>query len=57
MEFLNFTDKVMKACTFRKDDKCKLSIPLSLCDRCLAYHPKEKNLDAMRERLHLDDDD
>lgn len=48
------TDK-SKTCTFSKRGRCALSIPFSLCEKCLAYHPKETDMEAMRERLHLND--
>ncbi len=44
-----------KNCTYNRKGKCALAIPFSLCDKCLAYHPKEIDMDAMRERLHLND--
>jgi len=43
-----------KSCTFNRGGKCALAIPFSMCERCMAYHPKEINYDAMRERLHLE---
>ena len=41
-----------QSCTFNRKGKCAISVSLSLCDKCLAYHPKEKDIEAMNERLN-----